>query len=121
MTVRAALARNDNSGSAFGVELRELAVVEAREEEQRGYRADERHEHVPLGVPDVALSAEERVGGRAAEDGGEPFDQLVGRAHREADADDEKGEPLATLERRSSEQHLAREHGGDEALRDVAK
>ena len=39
----------------------DLAVVRAREEQLRGGRPHQREKHVPLRVPDVALSAEERV------------------------------------------------------------
>ena len=46
--------------SALG-QTRELPVVTASEEKLRRDRADQRDEHVPLRVPDVALGAEEGV------------------------------------------------------------
>ena len=40
----------------------ELFVLDPGQQDLGGHRADERHEHVPLRIPDVTLRAEERVG-----------------------------------------------------------
>jgi hypothetical protein len=66
------------------LECRDLAVVKAGERQQRGCRPQERHEHVLLSVPLIALRAQEGVGAFAADQGGPPFHQLVDRADREA-------------------------------------
>ncbi|MGQ0717602.1 MAG: hypothetical protein ACT4NP_09860 [Pseudonocardiales bacterium] len=42
-----------------------MAVVRAGEQQVRQYRAEQAREHVPLGVPDIALGGEELVGRRA--------------------------------------------------------
>ncbi len=74
-----------------------------------------------MAVPDIALCGEKRVRLFAHDGGGPPLEQLVERAEGQADTDHEKEEPLAALERRETEQDLAREDGGDEALRNVAE
>jgi len=45
-----------------GPRLWQLAVVQPGEKRQRRDRTDQREEHVPLGVPDIALGGEEVVG-----------------------------------------------------------
>ena len=56
-------------------------------------------EHVLLGIPQIALSAEKGLGRVAGADRGPPLDQLVHRADREAETDHEEGQPLPPLER----------------------
>ena len=107
--------------SGIALESLELSIVHAREQQQRGDRADERHEHVPLRVPDVALGAEEGVGGGAAEHRGEPLDQLVGGADGETDAARRGRTATCRVEGRTAEQDLARDDRGDEALREMAE
>jgi hypothetical protein len=92
----------------------------ACEQELSRDRADERHQHVPLGVPHVALCSEERIGLRAADLGSSPLDELVARADRETHARHEEEQPLPALERRSTEQHLARDDRWNEPLRQMS-
>src|SRR5829696_4308871 len=99
----------------------QLPVVQLAEEDLCRERADQGEEHVPLGVPDVALGAEEVCRGRAADHGGPPFDELVEGAEGEAGAGDQEEEPAVPLERGPAQQHLADQDGRHEALGEVAQ
>lgn len=69
----------------------EGAVVDAAQEQQGAGGADQGAEHVPLGVPDVSLRAQESVRGLASGDRREPFQHLEDGAEGEAGADGERG------------------------------
>src|SRR4051812_35646339 len=64
----------------------QLPIMRAPENALRRERPDERHQHVPLGVPNISLGAEEGVGRGASDDGGSPLDELVAGADAETDA-----------------------------------
>ena len=98
-----------------------LRVVHTRQQRERGDGADERHEHVGLRVPWIALRAEKGVGGFLALKRDEPFDEFVARADRETDADNEKSEPAAPREDVAAQQDFPGDDGGDEALREMAE
>ena len=100
---------------------RQLAVVAAREHEQRERGADQAEEHVPLGVPGVALGAEERLRGLPVEERAPPLDELVAGRERQAHRGRQHREPAAASEGRAAHQHLADEDGGDKALDEVAE
>jgi hypothetical protein len=97
-----------------------LPVVEAPQQEGGRKRAEERERHVLLRVPDVALRAEERVAFGAGGGGDRPLEQLVRRADRQADGDDDEVEPAAP-HRVAADEDLAREDRRHEALREVAE
>src|SRR5881296_1219613 len=99
----------------------ERAVVERAEHRLRRDRAEQGHEHVPLRVPHVALSAQKRFRGRAAGHGDPPFDELVACADRQAYGRDEHEQPAARAQGRRPQQDLARDDGGYEALREVSE
>ena len=56
---------------------------------------------------------------RTEDNRGPPFDQFVESAEGKADADHEKEEPFAGMQRRAPYKDLARDHGRDEALSEV--
>src|SRR5438105_10943311 len=60
-----------------GAERGERAVVERAQQRLGGDRPEQSREHVPLRVPHVALSAEERISGGAAGHGDPPFHELA--------------------------------------------
>ena len=93
--------------------------MQPREQQLRRDRADEREEHVPLRVPDIALRAEEGVGIAAADERREPLDELVAGAHREAHARDDGEEPPAAPQRRVPQQQFARDDRRHEALSEM--
>ena len=70
-------------------------IVPAGHEEQGAERADQRHAHVFLRVPDVALGGEEFGRGGTGGEGGPPFDQLVEGADAEANEEDDGEGPAA--------------------------
>src|SRR2546425_4195922 len=67
----------------------------------------ERREHVPLGVPDVALRAEEGVCSMAACERRPPFEELIECAEGEASRRHEGEKPTARSQRRSAQEDLA--------------
>src|SRR6266567_7292575 len=96
-----------------------LAVVQARQGQLRDDRSDQRVQHVPLRVPDVALRSQKIVRRGPADHGRPPLDELVARADRQADAADDEEQPAARAQRRAAEQHFARDDRGHEALREM--
>ena len=94
--------------------------MDAGEDELREDRAEGGEGHVFLGVPDVALGAEEGVAFGAAHHGDAPFEELVGRAEGEADGDDDGEEPAAPADDAVPDEDLAREDRGHEPLGEVA-
>src|SRR5205085_12518132 len=94
--------------------------MRACERELRKERADERHEHILLRVPHIALRAEKSICGRAANDSRPPLDEFITRAESQTHARDEKEEPKAASERCAAQEHLARDERGHEALHEMA-
>src|SRR5205823_4766470 len=99
----------------------ERTIVERAEQRLGGDGAEQRHEHVPLRIPHVALRAEERLRGRAAGHGDPPLDELIACADREANRGDEHEQPAARAQRRRPQQDLPGHDGGHEALHEVAQ
>lgn len=97
----------------------ELPVVEPSEQQQGADAAEQGEQHVGLGIPDVALGAEECFGGFSAELCDPPFDQFVEGTDREANAAHEEGEPFAALQRRAPQQDLARRNRRHESLHEM--
>lgn len=93
---------------------------DAEEDDGEG-RADEGAEHVTLGVPVVALGAEECLRGFSRDEGGGPFEEFVDRADGHADADDAEGQPSALCDDVVTDEYFAANDGGDEALQEVAE
>src|SRR5205085_12562247 len=94
--------------------------MRACERELRKERADERHEHILLRVPHIALRAEKSICGRAANDSRPPLDEFITRAESQTHAGNEKEEPKAASERCAAQEYLARDERAHEALHEVA-
>jgi len=126
VTLQLALAANSTFAEAHRRsgrldEAGELAVVEAGKEELGGDGAEEGEGHVFLGVPDIALGAEEGGALVAGVDGDGPFEELVEGADGEAGGDGEGEEPAASADDSAAEVDFAGGDGGDEALGEVAE
>src|ERR1043165_8163496 len=93
--------------------------MRAGECELREERAEDRHEHILLRVPHVALRAEKSIRSRAARNGRPPFDKLITRAQGETHARDEKEEPETAPARCAPQEHFARNQRGHEALHEM--
>src|SRR5262249_33548365 len=87
----------------------ELPIVRPREKQLRGHRADQSPEHVPLGVPRVALGSEEGVRLRSGQDRRAPFDELVADGNRQAYAGDEEEDPGTRPQRSLPKDDLTRQ------------
>src|SRR5574343_1805594 len=77
------------------LQLGQLPVVPVRKQGDGGGRADQRHQHVRLRVPDITLGTEKFVGALAEADCGGPFDQFVAGADRQRNADAQEAGHLA--------------------------
>src|SRR3954466_6239144 len=87
---------------------------------ERDQSTDKSHEHVPLRIPNVALSAEECIGARTEKQSSPPFDEFVKRTDRHADADDDKKEPFTLTQRTPAQKDFAGENRGNEPLSEMA-
>ena len=96
-----------------------MAVVKTFQCQLGRDRADQRQEHIPLGIPGIALCAEERGCRFPCQESCPPFDQFVEGAEGQTDAGHEEKEPLAVYQRRAPQEDLARKDRGDEPLRGV--
>jgi len=95
--------------------------VKPAEGQLRGDRAGQGQKHIPLGVPDIALRAEEGVRVATADQGGPPFDHFIESAEGEADAARQDEQPFAGPQWRFSQQNFTGENGRDKSLREMAK
>src|SRR5437763_13763122 len=89
--------------------------------DERGRCSDQRHAHIALGVPNVALSAEKVVGGGSAEQCGPPFDQFVKRANSQANRENKKRQPIRSRENIEPQQNFASDDRRNEALHEMAE
>jgi hypothetical protein len=99
----------------------ERPVVHPAESELGGYRPYQREEHIPLGVPHVALCSEKCISALAAGERGSPLNEFVASTEGQTNCRNKNEQPPASSERRGSQQNLAHEDSRDEALREVAE
>jgi len=90
-------------------------------EQERAGRADQAHEHVFLGVPNVALSSKELRRGRAADQRAPPFDEFISAADGETDREDEKRLPAFAIKNVEPDEQFARDQCRHESLREMAE
>ena len=95
--------------------------MDAGEEKQHAGGTDEAPSHVPLCVPDVALTTEEGVGGSSSSFRGSEFEQFVERADGHATTEDEVCQQFSTFQPGPSKQYFARDEGRHEPLRKMAQ
>ena len=91
--------------------------MHAREQSLPRDGANQRHEHVGLGIERVALRAEKRIRRAAADQRRPPFNQLIARANRQADAEDNEEQPFAGAQRRAPDENFPSDDRGDESLK----
>ena len=99
---------------------RKLPIMDPRQERERGDRPGQRREHVPLGVPRVALGAEEGLGRRPRRLGGPPLHQFVESTQSETEANDQKWLPRSAADDFEANEQLAGDDRRNEALSKVA-
>ena len=96
-------------------------IMGSRKQELGTDGADQSQEHVPLGIPDVALRTQEGLCGLTPQQHRRPpLDHLVEGTERQAHADDEEEEPLPGLEWRLPEQDLSSQNHRNEASFEMA-
>ena len=100
--------------------LSDLAILPMREDERDEQGAAEGHQHVALGVPGVALHAEP-LGALVGIEGDDPapFEELVGGAEGQGDADGEEAGP-ARADVGAADEELAGDERGRDALEEMA-
>src|SRR5437762_234343 len=91
------------------------------EEEQHARGAYEAKGHVPLCVPDVALTTEKGVSGSSGNFRGSELEQLVERADRHTTTEGEVRQQFSTAQPRPSKQYFTRDEGRHKPLREMAK
>lgn len=91
-------------------------------EGNEGYTcADESAEHVALGVPAVALGAEERLRCLCGNEGRCPFNEFIHGADGHADRNDAEGHPATFFDHFVTNEDFSANDCGDEALHEMTK
>ena len=80
-------------GSSY--ELMKLSIMSLPEQELGGDRPHQGAQHIPVGVPDIALRRQIRIGRLSQQRRCCPFDELETRADREAHGTRQKEKPAA--------------------------
>jgi hypothetical protein len=95
--------------------------MDAGEEKQHADGAYKAPSHVPLCVPDVALTTEEGVGGSSSSFRGSEFEQLLERADSHATTEDEVRQQFSRFQPGPSKQYFAGDEGRHKPLREMAE
>lgn len=99
---------------------RYLPIMQAGEKQQRKNSPDQRHQHVRLRIPGIALRAEKFIRPLSKHFCRTPFDQFVRRADRQHDADNHKTKHAPAIHMRTPDQNFARHQRRNKALEEMA-
>ena len=100
---------------------RQALIVRSRKRDQGNDRPDERHEHIPLTIPDIPLGSQELTGRLPQGERDPPLDQFIEGAECQANANNQERQPSAAPEGRAAFQNFPDQQGRHETLGEMTK
>lgn len=97
-----------------------LTIMPTREQQECGDGADQRGEHIGLGIPGIALGAEKLVGPLAKGQGRPPLDELIEGTDRQHDAEDDEGQHPSAPHISPADEDLPGDECRDQTLEEMA-